>query len=61
MAPPVKNASGIDHHAWRVNFTRDHAFCFDLDASLCENHAIEAPRNHHAIALDLSFNFGSFA
>jgi hypothetical protein len=61
VATPVENSTGIDHHARRVNFSRDHALRFDLYAALRENHAVKAPGNHHAIAFDLSLDLSAFS
>lgn len=61
MAAAVENPAWIDHHARGMHFTRNHALGFDLNAALGEDHAVEAPSNHHAIAFDLAFNPRAFA
>src|SRR5215470_19822598 len=57
VAATVENSSGIDHHAWGMNFSGDYALGLDLDAALRENHAVESAGNHHAVSFDLSLDF----
>ena len=44
-----------------MHFSGHHALGFNLHAAFRENHSIEAAGNHHAIALDLPFDFCAFA
>src|SRR6266849_8983661 len=43
-----------------MNFTRNNAFCLNLNASFREDHTIESARNHHAIPFNLSLNLRAF-
>ena len=43
-----------------MNFAGDDTFGLNLNASLGENHAVITAGNHHAIALNLTFDFGVF-
>ena len=61
MAAAVEDSTRIDDHAGRVNFPSHDSLGLDLHAAFCENHAIEAARDYHAVALDLSFNLSAFA
>ena len=61
MAAAVEYSAGINDHARRVNLSRYHTFYLDLHAAFCENHAVKSARDHHAIAFDLSFDFGAFS
>ena len=61
VAAAVEDAARVNHQARRVNFTGYDAFGLDFDAAFGEDDAVIAPRDHHAIALDLAFDLGVFA
>lgn len=61
MAAPVENASGVNHHARRMHFTRHYTLGFDLHPAFSENYAVEPPGDHHTIPLDLAFDLRTFA
>ena len=61
MAAPVEDAAWIYYHTGRVNFARNDAFGFYLNAPLGKDHTIEAAGNNYAIALDLTLDFGTLA
>src|ERR1700736_3981174 len=44
-----------------MHFAGDHALRLYLHAPLRENHAVTSPRDYHAIAFNLPFNFRAFA
>ena len=61
MAAAIKDATGINDHAWGVNFACDNPLGLYLHAPFGKDHAIEAAGNHHAVPFDLSLDFGAFA
>src|SRR5260370_11101664 len=60
MAAPVEDPARIDYHAWGVNLSSNNALGLNLNTPFGKNHAIEAAGNHHAVAFDLSLDFGAF-
>jgi len=61
VTPTIEDAARIDYHARGVNFAGDNTLGFNLNAAFCKNHAVEPARDHHAVAFDLSLDFGPFA
>src|SRR6267378_6004906 len=61
MAPAIKDTTGINDHARRVNLSRHHTFGLNFNAALREDHAVEASGNHHTISFDLTFHLCAFA
>src|SRR6266478_1732079 len=59
VAPAIKDSSRIDHQAGRMDFTGNDSFGLNLDAPLCENHAIEAPGDDNAVAFNLPFDLST--
>ena len=61
MAAPVENSAGINHHAWRVHFAGYHAPRLNLYPALRKYHSVKSAGDYHAIALDLSLDFGALS
>jgi len=61
MAAAVEDSAWINHHAGRMNFPRHDALDLDFDAALGKDDAVEASGDHHAVALDLPLDLGTFA
>ena len=61
MALPVENSAGLDDQARRMNLTGDGTFSLYFDPPLGKNDAVESPRNHNVISLDLAFYSSAFA
>ncbi len=56
MAAPVEDASGIHHHAGRMDFSRNDPLWLNLNAALREDHAIKSAGDHNPVPLDLTFD-----
>jgi hypothetical protein len=54
VAFTVKNSARLDHQAVGVNFARSDSFGVNLHSSFREDYSVEAARNHHVVALDLT-------
>jgi hypothetical protein len=61
MALPVKDSAGFDDQARCMNLTGDSSFRLYFDSPLGKNDAVESPRNHNVISLDLAFYSSAFA
>jgi len=61
VAASIEDSAGVDDHAGRVNFSGDYAFGLNLDSAFGKDYAVEAPGDHHAVAFDLTFDFGGIA
>ena len=60
MAPPVKNASGLDAQAGSVDFAGNYPLGLDLHAALGKNHTVKPATHHHVVPFNLTFHFGVF-
>ena len=57
VAAAIENSAGINNHAGGMDLAGHYALGLDFDATLRENHAVEAAGNDHVVAFDLSFHF----
>jgi len=60
VATSIKNSTGLNHQAGRVNLAGNDSLRLDLYPSFGKYDTIKFPRNDHVIAFDLAFNGGDW-
>ena len=61
VAATIKNSAGVDDHAGRMDFARNHTLGLDFYAAFGKDDAVKSTSDDNVIAFDLAFYFGALA